>query len=62
MNRNRARIAVALLCLVIAGIVTLYNVGVFDARSQLASPPQSTQSAEGTNEPPAGVLPGKEPM
>ena len=30
MNRNRAKIAVATLCVIVAGIVTLYNVGVLE--------------------------------
>ncbi len=61
MTRNRAQFFVATLCLVAAGLITLYNVGVFDPSARRATPPPGARNTEGTDAPSAGVL-TKDPM
>lgn len=57
MTSTRVRITLAALCLIAAGVITLYNVGALTPKARPRSSGVQTQQGESSQQPAAGTLP-----
>jgi hypothetical protein len=60
MKSNRLKILAASLCLIVSGAITLYNIGVFDAKLRTQTGERPNAEEEGAEAERAGSLPDED--